>query len=110
MFLEDGLWLIDLDPRAEEVLIGPFDSVAAAHDARDYIWHYGEQYGRYIWCINSKNCDQLQKMLFGLDLSNEETLPNIEIEIDTLPLEIVGMRFMYREKFTKIHRVRRSQK
>jgi len=93
--LIEGLWLIDLDPRADQVLIGPYDSVAEAHDARDYIWHYGDKYGRYLWHMTHKNCQRINNLLGTIDDPATLSRPYIELEIDTIPLEIIGVRFIY---------------
>lgn len=93
-YLVEGLWLIDLDPRAEQILLGPYDSVAEAHDARDYIWHYGDKYGRYLWHITHKNCQQIRNTLATIDGPMARSRPHVELEIDTLPLEVIGARFV----------------
>jgi hypothetical protein len=92
--LTDGIWLLDLDPRAKCILVGPFESISEAHDNRDYIWNYGEQFGRYLWYVSSKTNEAIYKLLKNVDMSEEATKPNIELEIDTLPLEVIAIRFV----------------
>lgn len=92
--LHDGLWMLDLDPKAESVLVGPFKTIAEAHDSRDYIWHYGDQFGRYLWYVSPGNCRLLMKELTIIKNMDDEERPNIELEIDTLPLEIVSFRII----------------
>lgn len=106
--LYDGIWLIDLDRRAPNILLGSYDSIAEAHDKRDYIWHYGDMFGRYLWCVNSRNCAEIKKLLHAVDFSDEATIPNIELEIDTLPMEVIGVRFMNKTS-TKLSRVKRKR-
>jgi len=79
-----GMWLLDLDKRAEKHLLGPFDTVAEAHDNRDYIWSYGDRYGRYLWLINKAAADVLKH--------NADKVQHIEAAIDTLPLEVIGFK------------------
>jgi len=93
-YLTEGLWLVDLDPRAEQILLGPFDSVSDAHDARDYIWHYGDKFGRYIWHITHKNCQQIRNTLAIMDGPMAPNRPHVELDIDTLPLEVTGVRLI----------------
>jgi hypothetical protein len=90
--LEDGIWLLDLDPRAEMMLLGPFESVSEAHDNRDYIWHYGDQFGRYLWYVSRKTNESIHRLIKNIDMTEESTKPNIELEIDTLPLEVVAIK------------------
>lgn len=82
--LEPGLWLIDLDPNANDLILGPYDSIAEAHDSRDFIWHYGDRFGRYMWLLNRHSYEILKAHGAGIQ--------HIEVAIDTLPLEIVGMK------------------
>ena len=89
-----AMWLMDLDPRADNMIVGPFESISEAHDSRDYIWHYGEQYGRYLWYVSPKTYDSIVKLLSNVDMSEERSKPNIELEIDTGPLEIVAIRLI----------------
>jgi len=90
----NGIWLLDLDPKAEFMAVGPFESISEAHDNRDYIWHYGEQYGRYLLYVSPKTHDSIYRLLRNINLNEEATKPNIELEIDTLPLEVVAIRFV----------------
>lgn len=92
--LTNGIWLLDLDPRAEIMVLGPFESISEAHDNRDYIWNYGDQFGRYLWYVSPKTCESIYKLLKNVDMSEEATKPNIELEIDTLPLEVIAIRFV----------------
>lgn len=82
--LHPGLWMLDLDPKCEKVLLGPFNTVAEAHDNRDYIWHYGDRFGRYLWLVGSAAADTLATRC--------DSIQHIEVAIDTLPLEVIGMR------------------
>lgn len=106
-YLTEGIWLVDLDPRAESVLQGPFDSVADAHDNRDFIWHYGDKFGRYIWYVNTVNAASLLKLLMK-NANNSDFSPMVELDIDTLPLEIVGLKIMSEGKSYRIPKVRRK--
>jgi hypothetical protein len=90
----NGLWLLDLDPRTEFMTTGPFESISEAHENRDYIWHYGEQFGRYLWYVSPKTYDSIYRLLKNTNLNEEAAKPNIELEIDTLPLEVVAIRFV----------------
>lgn len=92
--LSDGLWLLDLDPRTELMLLGPFDSVSEAHDNRDYIWNYGDQFGRYLWYVSPKTCESIHKLLRNVDMAEDASKPNIELEIDTIPLDVIAIRFV----------------
>jgi hypothetical protein len=92
--LEDGIWLLDLDPRAQIMLVGPFESISEAHDNRDYIWHYGDQFGRYLWYVSRKTNESIHKLIKNVDMGEESTKPNIELEIDTLPLEVVAIKLI----------------
>jgi hypothetical protein len=82
--LSPGVWLVDLDPDCDKVLLGPFDTVAEAHDNRDYIWHYGDRYGRYLWVVTPTVLDKLR--------GRTHLLQHIEVGIDTLPLEVTSMK------------------
>lgn len=79
-----GLWMLDLDPKCEKMLLGPYDTVAEAHDKRDYIWHYGDRYGRYLWLLNTKSAEQIKSKIHIVNF--------VELTIDTMPLEVVGFR------------------
>jgi hypothetical protein len=78
------MWLLDLDKRAETHLLGPFETVAKAHDNRDYIWSYGDRYGRYLWLVSQNAANLLN--------SSADRIQHIEVAIDTLPLEVVGFK------------------
>lgn len=82
--LQPGVWLMDLDPKCDKILLGPFDTVAEAHDNRDFIWHYGDRFGRYLWLVLPSTMDKLRGRLHSIQ--------HIELGVDTLPLEVVGMR------------------
>lgn len=82
--LEPGIWLVDLDPNCDKVLIGPFDSIAQAHDNRDFIWHYGDRFGRYLWVVMPQSLDKIRGRI--------DFIQHIELGIDTLPLEVTGMK------------------
>lgn len=82
--LEPGLWLLDLDPRADTLLLGPFDSISEAHDKRDYIWNYGDRYGRYLWLVSQAACATIKRY--------QHDIQHVELAIDTLPLEVTGMK------------------
>jgi len=82
--LTPGLWLLDLDRECEQVLLGPYDTIAEAHDHRDYIWHYGDRFGRYLWLV-SQTTAQLVR-------GNAKDLQHIELGIDTLPLEVIKFK------------------
>ena len=82
--LSPGIWLVDLDLRSDKVLVGPFDTIAEAHDNRDFIWHYGDRFGRYLWVVTPKVLDNLR--------GRQGLVQHIEIGIDTLPLEVVSMK------------------
>lgn len=82
--IHQGMWLLDLDKRAETHLLGPFETVAEAHDNRDYIWSYGDRYGRYLWLVSPNAANLLN--------SNADKIQHIEVAIDTLPLEVVGFK------------------
>lgn len=82
--LQPGLWLIDLDPKASKLIVGPYDSIAEAHDSRDFIWHYGDRFGRYMWLLSRHSYEALK--------AHSANIQHIEAAIDTLPLEIVGMK------------------
>lgn len=92
--LTNGLWLLDLDPRAESMLLGTFESIAEAHENRDYIWNYGDQFGRYLWYVSPKTSESVYKLIKNVDMGEEGTKPNIELEIDTLPLEVIAIKFI----------------
>ena len=79
-----GIYLLDMDPLAEKMILGPFDSVAEAHDNRDYIWHYGETYGRYLWLLNERSVATLKMA--------PDRIQYMEIHIDTLPLEVTAVK------------------
>lgn len=89
-----AIWLIDLDPKADSIIVGPFESFSEAHDCRDYIWHYGDQFGRYVWYVSPKTYDSIVKLLKNTKMDEEGSKPNIELEIDTGPLEVVAIRFV----------------
>jgi hypothetical protein len=82
--LQPGLWLIDLDPRADALILGPYDSISEAHEQRDFLWHYGDKFGRYMWLLSRHSCEVLK--------AHSNKIQHIEVGIDTLPMEIVGMR------------------
>jgi hypothetical protein len=92
--LSNGIWLLDLDPRAEVMIVGPFDSISEAHDNRDFIWNYGDQFGRYLWYVSPKSCESIYKLIKNIDMTEEAAKPNLELEIDTLPLEVIAIRFI----------------
>lgn len=106
--LYDGIWLIDLNPAEPDILLGCYDSIAEAHEDRDYLWNYGDLYGRYLWCVNSRNFAEIKKLLHLIDFSDEATIPNIELEIDTLPMEVISIRFIHKTS-TKLTRVKRKR-
>jgi hypothetical protein len=87
--LQPGLWLIDLDPRADKLILGPYDSISEAHEQRDFLWHYGDRFGRYMWLLSRNSCELLKA--YG------ERIQHIELGIDTLPMEIVGMKIKVEE-------------
>ena len=89
---EDGIWLLDMDPRADKMLIGGYDTIADAHEDRDYIWHYGAKFGRYLWVMTQKGRAEMQKMIKTLEVKNKS--PFIELEIDTLPMEVISVRMI----------------
>lgn len=89
--LDEGIWAIDMDPRAEQLLLGPYPTIAKAHESRDYLWNYGEQYGRYLWVLTSTGAKALLATLANPDFNPP---PIIELEIDTIPLEVVGFRLL----------------
>lgn len=62
-YLDEGIWAIDMDPRAEQLLLGPYPTIAKAHESRDYLWNYGEQYGRYLWVLTSTGAKALLSTL-----------------------------------------------
>jgi hypothetical protein len=79
-----GLWMLDLDPNCDRMILGPYDTVAAAHESRDYIWHYGDRYGRYLWLLSTKSAEMIKGNIRDADF--------LELSIDTMPLEVVGFR------------------
>ena len=88
--LDEGIWSIDLDPKAEQIFLGPYATISEAHEARDYLWNYGDQYGRYLWVLTSKGVKALAASIITAGLP----APIIELEIDTTPLEVVGFRLL----------------
>jgi hypothetical protein len=82
--LTPGLWMLDLDRECQQVLLGPYDTIAEAHNNRDYIWHYGARFGRYLWLVNQSTSQIVRQ---GAD-----NLEYIEIGIDTLPLEVINFK------------------
>lgn len=82
-----GLYLLDMDPRADKILLGPFDSVSEAHANRDYIWNYGDMYGRYLWLLNERGAAVLKM--------KADNIEYLEIRVDTLPLEITSMKVKF---------------
>jgi len=82
--LTPGLWMLDLDRECTQVLLGPYDTIAEAHDNRDYIWHYGDRFGRYLWLVSQPAAQIIR--------SNANKLQHIELGIDTLPLEVTQFR------------------
>jgi hypothetical protein len=83
-YIYPSMWLLDLDKRAKVHLLGPFNTVAEAHNNRDYIWNYGDRYGRYMWLVNRSAANLLS--------SNADKIQHIEVAIDTLPLEVIGFK------------------
>jgi len=79
-----GLWMLDLDPRCDSILIGPFDTIAEAHDKREYLWNYGDRYGRYLWLVNKAACTVLN--------TYADKVQYIELGIDTTPLEVISVK------------------
>lgn len=82
--LQPRLYLLDMDPLAEKMILGPFDNVAEAHDNRDYIWAFGETYGRYLWLLN-------EKILSTLKMAPDK-IQYVQLHIDTVPLEVTGVK------------------
>lgn len=85
--LTPGLWMLDLDPTAQGVLLGPFDTVAEAHDSRDNLGHFGDRYGRYLWLVSKHSCETFKSL--------SDKIQHIEISIDTIPLEVVSMKIKH---------------
>ena len=79
-----GLWMVDLDPRCDNILLGPFDTIAEAHDKREYLWNYGDRYGRYLWLVNKAACNILN--------TYADKVQYIELGIDTTPLEVISVK------------------
>ena len=79
-----GLWMVDLDPRCDDILIGPFDTIAEAHDKREYLWNYGDRFGRYLWLVNKAACNILN--------TYADKVQYIELGIDTTPLEVISVK------------------
>ena len=82
--IHTGLWILDFDPKAPHALLGPFDSIASAHDNRDYLWNYGDRYGRYLWLVSPRTAN--------LILAHRLEIQHIEASLDTLPMEVVSMK------------------
>ena len=82
--LHTGLWMLDLNPKASRALLGPYDSIASAHDNRDYLWNYGDRYGRYLWLVSPRTSH--------LILTHRLDIQHIEASLDTLPMEVVSMK------------------
>lgn len=82
--VRSGLYLLDLDPRCDKVILGPYESIAEAHEGRDNLWSYGEMFGRYLWLVSKYSSEILQ--------SHAESINYVELAIDTLPMEITGMK------------------
>ncbi len=79
-----GIWMLDLFPGLEKVLLGPYNSVAEAHRDRDMLWHYGEMHGRYVWVVTSGA---------AVKLCNEmPTFNSVELTTDNLTMEVVRLR------------------
>jgi hypothetical protein len=85
--LEEGLWLIDLDPEADVTLIGPFETIADAHDSRDHLWAYGVKYGRYLWLVRKRKAEEIKAEV------RTSNVDYIMLELDTLPMEVVAIQF-----------------
>jgi hypothetical protein len=81
--LDDGVWSLDMLPEAEQVLRGPYGSVAQAHRDRDWLWNYGEKHGRYIWVVTSRAVARLAK--------ERSDLHSIELTTDALTMEVVRL-------------------
>lgn len=82
--VRSGLYLLDLDPLCDKVILGPYESIAEAHEGRDNLWSYGETFGRYLWLVSKYSSEILQ--------SHAESINYVELAVDTLPMEITGMK------------------
>jgi len=82
--LTPGLWMLDLDRECTQVLLGPYDTIAEAHDNRDYIWHYGDRFGRYLWLVSHTTAQIVR--------GSADKLQHIELGIDTLPFEVTQFK------------------
>lgn len=100
--LHPGLWMLDLNPECDQVLLGPFSTISEAHDQRDYIWHYGDRFGRYLWLV-SPSASELMKI-------NADKLQHIELSIDTIPLEVIGVKMKVEGNNDWIRAPRRKMK
>jgi hypothetical protein len=105
--LTEGIWLVDLDPRADVMLLGPYESIADAHDDRDFIWHYGDKFGRYLWYVNVVNAATIKKLIAKYT-NDSDNKPMVELNIDTLPFEITGIRLIGDGKSYRIPKVRKK--
>jgi len=84
--LDEGIWLVDLDPKAETVLIGPFETISDAHAQRDHLWAFGVKYGRYMWVVRKRKADEL------VNAAKTGKIDFIMLELDTLPMEVVSIQ------------------
>lgn len=102
--LHDGIWSLDLLPQAEQVLRGPYGSVAQAHRDRDWLWNYGERHGRYIWVVTSGAVARLA--------SERSDVHSIELATDALTMEVVrlSVRGPNREWCEVTHRRRKAKR
>ena len=101
--LEEGLWLIDLDPSADVTLIGPFETISDAHDSRDHLWAFGVKYGRYLWLVRKRKADEIKAE------AKANKIDYIMLELDTLPMEVVSVQFKdpTKSKFYTAYRKRK---
>ena len=89
--VEVGIWLVDVDPRAACMLVGPFDSISEAHAHRDYVWAYGGDFGRYLFYVSPKRYAAISRLLSSGRTAVDRM--TVEFDVDDGPLEILAMRW-----------------
>jgi hypothetical protein len=92
--VEVGIWLVDVDPRAKYMLVGPFDSISEAHGQRDYVWDYGGDFGRYLFYVSPKRHEAISRLLWSGRTAVDRM--RVEFDVDDGPLEILSMRWAVR--------------